>query len=301
MTEPFVDTETDRTKSRWVAEAFRDFGRPRTTVRALFYFAMRRGVSDYPICGKLVGEIRICRAYTEGDGERLPKWVSRARNLGFIPEDVILDEIPGEQVFLPKMSSNDATRPKIEVWVNKSALNQLILPTCTKYGAALVSVSGKPSNAAVEDLCQRSDRTTIILCLSDMSIGSFSFGRDLAKDIGKSNSAKGKDIRVKRIGLTPKQVFDLDIPVVRGEPGAREDRKTYEAYIKPYNFSRKRMAEIDALEAYYQGGLARFVEEAISRYEDPSKLNEETWLLDLQNGILPAETDIDSIESARPA
>lgn len=299
MTEPFVDTETDRTKSRWVAEALTDFGRPRTTVRALFYFAMRRGVSDYPICGKLVGEIRICRPYTEGDGERLPKWVSRARKLGFIPEDAILDEIPGEQAFLPKMSSNDAIRPKIEVWVNKSALNQIILPACTKHGAALVSVSGKPSVAAVEDLCQRSDRTTVILCLSDMSIGSFSFGKNLAKDIAESNSSKGKDIRVKRIGLTPKQVLDLEIPMVRGEQGAREDRKIYEAYIKPYNLSRKRMAEIDALEAYYPGGLARFVEEAISRYEDQSKLNEETWLFDLRNCILPAETDIDSIESAR--
>lgn len=300
MTEPFVDTETDRTKSKWVAEALRDFGRPRTTVRALFYFAMRRGVSDYPICGKLVGEIRICRPYTEGDGERLPKWVSKARKLGFIPEDAILDEFPGEQVFLPKTSSNDAIKPRIEVWVNKSSLNQLILPACTKHGATLVSVSSKPSVVAVENLFQRLDRPTIILCLSDLSIGSFSFCRDLARAIFGASTAKGKDIRIKRIGLTPKQVFDLGIPMVWGEQGGREDRKIYEAYLKPYDFSRKRMAELDALEAYYPGGLARFVEEAISRYEDLSKLNEETWLLDLQNGVSPAETDIDSVESARP-
>ena len=295
MTEPFVDTETDRTKARWVAEALRDFGRPRTTVRALFYFAMRRGVSDYPICGKFVGEIRICRPYTEGDGERLPKWVGRARKLGFIPEDAILDEIPGEQIFLPETSSNDMTKPRIEVWVNKSALNQLILPACAKHGATMVSVSSKPSRAAVENLCQRSDRPTIILCLSDLSIGSFSFCRDLARAITEANFAEGKDIRVKRIGLTPKQVFDLDIPMVKGEQGAREDRKMYETYIKPYDFSRKRMAELDALEAYYQGGLAEFIEETLSRYEDNSKLDEETWLLDLKKGILPAETDIDSI------
>ena len=63
----------------------------------------------------------------------------------------------------------------------------------------------------------------------------------------------------------------------------------YETYIKPYDFSRKRMAELDALEAYYQGGLAEFVEEALSRYEDTSKLDEETWLLDLKKGVLPAE------------
>ena len=300
MTEPFVDTETDRTKSRWVAEALRDFARPRTTVRALFYFAMRRGVSDYPICGKLVGEIRICRPYTEGDGERLPKWVSRARKLGFIPEDAILDETPEEQVFLPGTSSNDETKPRIEVWVNKSSLNQLILPVCTNHGATLVSVSSKPSRAAVENLCQRSDRPTIILCLSDLSVGTFSFCRDLATAIADAKSAEGKDIRVKRIGLTPKQVFDLAIPMVQGEQGSKEDRKMYETYIKPYEFSRKRMAELDALEAYHLGGLAKFVEEALSRYEDNSKLDELTWLMNLKKGVLPAETNIDSIEIAQP-
>ena len=162
-------------------------------------------------------------------------------------------------------------------------------------GATLVSVSSEPSREAVEDLCRRSDRPTIILCLSDLSIGSFSFCGHLARAIAEANSAEGKDIRVKRIGLTPKQVSDLVIPMVQGEQGAREERKVYEMYIKPYDFSRKRMAELDALEAYYPGGLAEFVEGPLSRYEDASKLDEETWLLDLKKGVLPAEKDIDSI------
>lgn len=41
MTEAFVYTETDRTKSKWVAESYRRFvretGRSRTTLRGLFY------------------------------------------------------------------------------------------------------------------------------------------------------------------------------------------------------------------------------------------------------------------------
>lgn len=296
MAEPFVDTETDRTKSRWVAEALRDFGRSKTTVRALFYFAMRRGISDYPICGKLVGEIRICRPYVEGDGERLPKWVSRAKKLGFIPEDAIIEEIPGERVFLPETSSYESTELRIEVWINKSALNQLILPVCTKHGATLVSVSCKPSSETIGGLYKRSDKPTIILCLSDLSIKSFSFCRDLARMITEANFAEKKDFRVKRIGLTPKQVSDLKIPMVLGEQGARKERKEYETYLKPYDFSRKRMAELDALEAYYQGGLAEFVDEAISRYEDTSKRDEDNWLLDLRKGILPTDKDIDSVE-----
>lgn len=108
MTEPFVDTETDRTKSKWLAKLYHDFvediGRSRTTLRALFYYALQRKVSDYPICGWFVGEIRITRPYHESDGEKLPKWMSKARKLGFIRADAILDEIPGEHIFLPETS-----------------------------------------------------------------------------------------------------------------------------------------------------------------------------------------------------
>ena len=105
MTEAFVFTETDRTKSRWVAKAYHDFvretGRSRTTLRGLFYYALQRKASDYPLCGGFVGEIRITRPYHESDGAKLSKWMSKARTLRFIPADAILDEIPGENVFLP--------------------------------------------------------------------------------------------------------------------------------------------------------------------------------------------------------
>ncbi len=288
MTEPFVDTETDRTKSRWIAEAFQDFGRPKTTVRSLFYFAMRRGVSDYPICGKLVGEIRICRPYDESDGERLPKWVSRARKLGFIPEDAILDEVPEEHLFFPKTSSN-GTKPRIEVWINKSALNELLLPICNKYEATLVSVSGKPSENAVESLLQRSDRPTTILCLSDLSVSSFLFGKNLAKMISEARLSVEKDIRLKCIGLLPQQVVDLKIPTVQGPKGTKEDRRKYETYLKSHDLGKGKMAELDALEAYNPGGIAGFLDKCISEYVFNFDRENESWLLDQKKGVFPKD------------
>lgn len=288
MTEPFVDTETDRTKSRWVAEAFQDFGRLKTTVRSLFYFAMRRGVSDYPICGKLVGEIRICRPYDESDGERLPKWVSRARKLGFIPQDAILDEIHGEHLFSPKTSSN-GTKPRIEVWINKSVLNELLLPICNKYGATLVSVCGKPSENSVESLLQRSDRPTIILCLSDLSVNSFLFGKDLARMIAEARPSIEKDIRLKCIGLLPQQVLDLKIPMVQGPKGTKEDRRKYETYLKSCDLGKGKMAKLDALEAYYPGGIVGFLDKCISKYVFNFDVENKSWLLDLKKGVFPNE------------
>jgi hypothetical protein len=137
MTEPFVNSEVDRTKSRWVAKAYREFGKSRTTLRALFYFAMQRKESDYPICGGFVGEIRCTRPYHESDGEKLPKWAGKASRMGFIPADAILEEVPGEHVFLPAVSAAKlATKPAIEpgtchrTLAKQSALNPLLEPVC---------------------------------------------------------------------------------------------------------------------------------------------------------------------------
>lgn len=282
--EPFVDTETDRTKSRWVAKAYNDFiretGRQRTTLRGLFYYALKRKEHDYPICGKFVGEIRITRSYHESDGERLPKWAGRAKQLGFLPADSILDETPGEQIFMPKFEGDKPYH--IEVWLNKSALNPLMQSVCEKYGATLVSISDRPSKAAIDSLYQRSaNHPTIIICLSDLSASSLPFCSDLAAEIGKEKPAGEWDIRLKRIGLTPEQVLNLGIPQVAGEKSRSVDVAYFRKYIEPYRLNPKRMSELDALEVYYPGGIAAFIDDALSKIDSA---DEEELMLDLNGG-----------------
>jgi hypothetical protein len=269
MTDPFVSSEVDRTKSKWVANVYREFGRSRTTLRALFYFALHRTKADYPICGGFVGEIRCTRPYHENDGEKLAKWAGKASRMGFIPADSILEEIPGEHIFLPAVPSAELGDCRAELWLNKSAFNPLLEPVCRKYSTALVSVSGsgQPSGEATENLCNRSTgHTTIILCLSDLSPDSFSFCSDLHSLINESK-CQDQNIRVLHIGLTPNQVLELKIPAIpaSGKKASGDAQKKYKSYLKPYGLSHKRMAELDALEVYYPRGIAGFVEEAISK------------------------------------
>jgi hypothetical protein len=290
MTEPFVYTETDRTKSRWIEKAYRDFvektGRPRTTQRALFYHALQRKDSDYPICGGFVGEIRITRPYHESDGEKMPKWTSKAKMLGFIPVDAILDEVPGEHIFLPEICLD---RPyTVEVWLNKSSLNPLLYPICQKHGATLVSVEGRVSENAVLALCQRNNRPTVILCLSDISPASVFFCRDLAMKIAQSSYLKkGMDIRLKCIGLNPEQVLVLKMPEVRASINSKEDREKYKRHLKSQSMDPKNMVELDALEVYYPGGIAGFLDEILSQYSHSFDPNDELWMLDLKRGVVP--------------
>jgi hypothetical protein len=272
MTEAFEETETDRTKSRWIARVYKDFavefGRSRTTQRALFYYALWSKASDYPICGGFVGEIRITRPYHESDGEKLPKWIGRAKRLGFIPADAILEEAPGEQVLLPTVPRRGPN--SLEVWLNRSSFNQLLRPVCEKHGAALVSVQGRASKEAIEALnqrcdCQGIDRSVTILCLSDLSPASAPFCEDLAAKIAES-CISNRDIRVKKIGLGPEQATNLKIPMVRIAAGSKVERDRFKGYIRPYPLDPKKMAELDALEIYYHGGIAGFLDDFLSKY-----------------------------------
>ncbi|HWQ20567.1 MAG TPA: hypothetical protein VN455_12365 [Methanotrichaceae archaeon] len=312
MTEKFVDTETDRTKSKWVAKVFRAFCRPRTTIRALYYYAMTREDTDYPICGGFVGEIRIVRRYHESDGEKLPKWAGRARQLGFIPEDAIIDELPGEHIFPPSQSQgaigthsgSRLDRPNnVELWLNKSALVPLMLPACRKHGVTLVSIEDHPSKDALEKLFARartSPHPTLLLCLSDLSMNGINFCRDLARkiaDFGSSMPATAEkpDIRLRRMGLTPGQVADLKISMAPGQKAEKHEKEAfarYKSYLKPYGQNPKLQAELDALEVYYPGGIAKFIDDRLSEYDGGSG-QEGQWLLDLKAGMVPGEKDID--------
>jgi hypothetical protein len=313
MTEKFVDTETDRTKSKWVAKTFRAFCRPRTTIRALYYYAMTREDEDYPMCGGFVGEIRVVRRYHESDGAKLPKWAGRARMLGFIPQDAILDEIPGEHIFPPSQSPNPGSitssgaqlnRPyNVELWLNKSALVPLILPACGKHGTTLVSIGERPSKDALEKLFARArtvQHPTMLLCLSDLSIKGINFCRDLAREIADFGhsmpAAEGMpDIKLRRLGLTPGQVADLKISMAPGEKVEKHEKEAfarYKRYLKPYSLNPKLQAELDALEVYYPDGIARFIDDLLSQYDGGSGL-EGRWLLNLKAGMVPGERDID--------
>lgn len=53
------------------------------------------------------------------------------------------------------------------------------------------------------------------------------------------------------------------------------------------------MAELDALEVYYPGGIAGFLDKSLSKYACDFNPDNESWMLDLRNGVLPRAGSID--------
>jgi hypothetical protein len=263
MTQSFVDSEVDRTKSKWVANVFREFGKSKTTLRSLFYFALSRTEPDYPICGGFVGEIRVTRRYHENDGLKLSKWVGKAREMGYVPKEAVLEEVPGEQIFI-NQSEKDVKQRK-ELWINKSALNPLLLPICRKLGVNMISVQSRPSDTAINALLERASSETIIVsCLSDLSSNDFLFAEDLKQRILASITDQNKPtIHIRNMGLTPQQVINLRIPMVQGIKSEKHRHNRYKKYLKSYGLEPKRMAELDALEIYYFRGISGFIEDKL--------------------------------------
>ncbi len=261
MTDPFVSTEVDRTKSRWVAKVFQELGRPRTTLRGLFYHALRRAEADYPICGGFVGEIRITRLYHENDGPKLVKWADRAQKIGLLPADALLKEEQGEHTILPP--SRFSQERGLEIWLNRSAFNPLLAPVCARHGAVLVSAESI-SSKLVQQLLDRSACRTTVLCLSDLSQKSFLFCHSLRAAIAQARSRESPEITVHRAGLNPEQVLQWKVPMLSQEKGSKDALKEYRRYLQPYGLDHKKMAELDALEAYYPGGIAGFCEDILA-------------------------------------
>ena len=263
MTDAFVSSEVDRTKSRWVAKVFKEFGRPKTTLRGLFYYALGRAEADYPICGGFVGEIRITRPYHENDGPKLVKWADKAQRLDFLPANAILKEEPGEHTILPEACSSHTHR--LELWLNRSAFNPLLAPVCSRHGAVLVSAKSI-SNNLVEQLLDRAECRTTILCLSDLSLKSFLFCDSLNAALAQSRHRHAPEIRVHRVGLLPEQVLRWKIPMVSQEKGSKEASRQFKSYLQAYGLDHKKMAELDALEAFYPKGMAGFCEDLLTEY-----------------------------------
>ena len=263
MTDPFVSSEVYRTKSRWVAKVFNEFGRPRTTLRALFYYALSRTEPDYPICGGFVGEIRITRPYHESDGEKLVKWADKAQKLSFLPANALLKDDPGEHTILPEACHHRAQR--LEVWLNRSAFNPLLAPVCRKFGAVLVSTDSL-SQKLLQQLFERAASETTVLCLSDLSQESFSFCDSLSAAIADSRREETSEIRVLRGALTPEQVLQWRVPMVSQKKSRSEAQREYKKYLMDYRMSQHKMAELDALEVYYPKGIAGFCDDLLARY-----------------------------------
>lgn len=160
----------------------------------------------------------------------------------------------------------------IEVWCEKSTMNDVLVPLCEEYGVNLVTGVGELSITAVLNLVlhriKEARKPTRILYVSDFDPAGMSMPVAVSRKIEffvRKNELK-TDIRLNPAVLTEEQVRTYQLP--RTPIKESERRKTH---FEDHHGTGA--TELDALEALHPGTLREIVEREVKRYYD-SELDE---------------------------
>ncbi len=154
----------------------------------------------------------------------------------------------------------------LEIWIEKTTMNDVIIPLCRKYNVNLVTGAGEMSITSVVDFLARvreSQRPARILYISDYDPAGLGMPISVARKIEfYQHQSDGEfDIRLLTVALTSEQVSEYSLPRV---PVKDTDKRKG-------NWERdhgRGQVELDALEALYPGDLAVIVETTILGYYD---------------------------------
>lgn len=162
----------------------------------------------------------------------------------------------------------------LEVWCEKSTMNDVLLPVCQSYNANLVTFEGEVSITAVMvsllNRIRRSDgKPTRIFYISDFDPAGNSMpvamSRKLEYAIRLSNS--DYDVRVRPLALTLDLIKQYRLPRIPIKETEKRAGRFEEAFGSG-------AVELDALEALYPGRLRQLVDDALSDYYSDAAYNE---------------------------
>jgi hypothetical protein len=156
----------------------------------------------------------------------------------------------------------------VEIWCEKSTVNDILMPLGEQYGVNIVTGTGELSATRVEQLIARirnDGRPARILYISDFDPAGqgmpVSVARKLEFEIRKDGDEL--DVQVRHVALTYDQCNDYELP----RTPIKETERRAEKWETRYG---EGATELDALEALRPGELRRLLVREIMRYRDDS-------------------------------
>lgn len=148
---------------------------------------------------------------------------------------------------------------RLEVWAEKSTMDDILIPLCERYGIFLITGAGFESLTHINDLLRRIqqfEKPCRIFYISDYD----SAGQNMPRQVGRQlqyriekMSLQGKvDIKLKPIILLKDQVEKYQLPCAPGQ----------------------KATELDALEALHPGEFEKIVKLSLDEYIDLEKARE---------------------------
>lgn len=185
---------------------------------------------------------------------------------GHVYHEVDLPELEGDLKVNLYGAGNSTAQPyHLEVWVEKSTMNSVLMPICRTYAANLVTFEGEASLTAclklVERVREAGFKPTRILYVSDLDPAGNSMPVATARKIEYLLQHYGYevDLELTPIALNVQQVQQYNLPSIP----IKDTEKRAGNFQSVYDGG---AVELDALEALYPGVLGRIVRNALEEY-----------------------------------
>ncbi len=154
----------------------------------------------------------------------------------------------------------------LEIWIEKSTMNSVLLPVCRKYNINLVTSIGFQSIPSAIALLRRAEihgKPARVFYISDFDPAGSFMPDAVARQIEFWGVVLGidADVKLHPLALTSEQVTRYELPSI---PIKESDRRKA-GFESRYGME---ATELDALEALRPGELARLVENAVLPYRD---------------------------------
>jgi len=297
----YIGSISELRSAEWIAEIVQEYlnerGRENVHDRAIHYYILSRNVKR-PF---KKNDWRLFKG-DSNDFHWVMNSIRNARILGLIPWDCIedkknpephinsrywdhedMDQIQITAKDIAKAVSNDdrflVFNPQlqqpyhVEIWTEKTTINDILLPLGKKYGANIVTFSGQSTSTGVYELINRINtarKPARILYISDYD----KYGHNMPVSCGRKiqwfldHLPLKPDIKLHKILLTEEQVSKYKLPPAPDS---------------------KNKVEIDALEVYYPDETRKIVTKSLDQYIDlkvTTKIKEQNTKI--QNAIYKA-------------
>jgi hypothetical protein len=158
----------------------------------------------------------------------------------------------------------------LELWIEKSTMNDVLEPICMELGINLVSMVGFQTVTGTVELLQRLDRLpagkpTRIGYVSDFDPAGHRMPPAVARvvEFYLEQFAPNKDVKLTPIALTHEQVKQHNLPRIP----IKEDDKRRRGFQAKYG---EGAVELDALEGLHPGELEKMIRDFFAPYRDLS-------------------------------
>jgi len=177
-----------------------------------------------------------------------------------------IPELQSPAINIWNLTRGDAQPYHLEIWCEKSTMNDILQPLCVTYGANLVTFNGEVSITSVYNLIKRGEaadgKPIRILYISDFDPAGISMPVAMSRKIEFMLQKYGHenwDVKVQSIMLTAEQVREYQLPRTPIKKSEKRAGKFEEAFGTG-------AVELDALEALHPGELEALVTLHLHKY-----------------------------------